>query len=177
MKLFLIYSIIGWLLEIIYISLANKKLINNHFMFLPFCPMYGLGGLLIDITIKNINNIFLIFIISIIISLSIEYLTSYIMEKLYHHRWWDYNNKKFNINGRICLHHAIEFGLLGITIKYISNYLTNLYIFNNTIFIISIIFIIDLIISTIYTYIITNKYKYKNNYLTNIIKNKLKNIS
>lgn len=176
MQLFLIYAFIGWLLEIILISYGKKKLINTHFLFTPFCPMYGIGGILITNSINNINNIFLIFIISIIIAITIEYLTSYIMEKLYHHNWWNYSHKKYNLKGRICLINAIEFGILGIIAKYINNYLLNYNINNYFINIISIIFIIDLIISTIYTYIITNNYKHKNNILTKIIKLKLKNI-
>lgn len=176
MKLFLTYCILGWILEIIFISYGKKKLINTHFLFLPFCPMYGLGGLLIHNYTLTTNNIFLIFIISIIISITIEYSTSYIMEKLYHHLWWDYKNKKYNLNGRICLINAIEFGILGIIIKYINNFIDKIYIPTYIINITIVLFIIDLIISTIYTFIITNNIAYKKNIITNKINYKLNNI-
>ena len=93
MKLFLIYATLGWILEIIFISYGKKKIINTHFLFLPFCPMYGIAGLLIHHITNYQDNIFIIFILSIIISIIIEYTTSYLMEKIYHHKWWDYKRK------------------------------------------------------------------------------------
>ena len=62
-----------------------------------------------------------LFGMSTIICSIIEYLTSYFMEKKYHARWWDYSNKKFNINGRICLETLIPFGILGVAIMYGTN--------------------------------------------------------
>ena len=62
-----------------------------------------------------------LFVMSTIICSIIEYLTSYFMEKKYHARWWDYSNKKFNINGRICLETLIPFGILGVAIMYGTN--------------------------------------------------------
>ena len=62
-----------------------------------------------------------LFVMSTLICSIIEYLTSYFMEKKYHARWWDYSNKKFNINGRICLETLIPFGILGVAIMYGTN--------------------------------------------------------
>ena len=83
-----------------------------------------------------------------------EYLVSYIMEKLFKARWWDYSNRKFNINGRVCLENSIWFGLLGALLIYIINpFLSNIIsmISDNTLIIIGsillVIFIVDLIIS------------------------------
>lgn len=176
MKLFLIYATLGWILEIIFISYGKKKIINTHFLFLPFCPMYGIAGLLIHHITNYQDNIFIIFILSIIISIIIEYTTSYLMEKIYHHKWWDYKRKKYNLKGRICLINTIEFGILGIIVKYLNPSLTSLTIPNSIITIVTILFIIDLIISTIYTYIITNNHKYNKNFLTKKINYKLNNI-
>lgn len=62
-----------------------------------------------------------LFVMSTLICSIIEYLTSYFMEKKYHARWWDYSNKKFNINGRICLETLVPFGILGVAIMYGTN--------------------------------------------------------
>ena len=84
--------------------------------------------------------------------------------------------KKYNLKGRICLINTIEFGILGITVKYLNPIFTSLTIPNGIITIVTILFIIDLIISTIYTYIITNNHKYNKNFLTKKINYKLNNI-
>lgn len=44
----------------------------------------------------------------------LEYFTSFVMEKLFDARWWDYSSRKFNINGRICLETLLPFGIAGI---------------------------------------------------------------
>ena len=173
MKYFLAYALLGFILEIIFISYDKKKLVNTHFLFLPLCPMYGIGGLLISQYTKTTNNLLLIFIVSIIISITIEYTTSYLMEYLYHNRWWDYTRKKYNLHGRICLINSIEFGLLGILIKYLHKYIENIPIDTNIIKLLTVLFITDLIISTIYTYLITNNKKYIKNFLTKKINHKL----
>lgn len=170
---FLLFACLGWILEIICISNTKKKLSNNHFLFAPFCPMYGLGGLFISLSITNIDNIFLIFILSLIIATSIEYFVSYFMEKLFSTRWWDYNYKKYHLNGRISLTTSTWFGILGILIKQLDKNLV--YSFNYSYILLSII-IIDLIISSYYTYKITNNRGYKNNILTKYINFKIKNL-
>ena len=58
---------------------------------------------------------------AILVCGTLEYLTSYFMEKIFHARWWDYSQRKFNINGRVCLNTIIPFGLLGMFIMYVSN--------------------------------------------------------
>ena len=170
---FILFAFIGWFLEIICISKTKKKFSNNHFLFTPFCPMYGIGGLLMSLAITNINNYFFIFIVSLLIATTIEYLVSLMMENFFHTRWWDYHYKKYHINGRISLTTSLEFGLLGILLKIIDNYLA--YQFNYG-YIFLVIIIIDLIISTIITYKITNNKIYKSNFLTNYINFKLKNL-
>ena len=120
--LFLIYSITGWLIEVIGGLIQNKKFVNRGFMIGPYCPIYGIGGVLITILLQDyVNNPFVLFCVAIVICGVLEYLTSYIMEKVFKARWWDYSKKKFNINGRVCLETIIPFGLLGCFIMYVSN--------------------------------------------------------
>lgn len=170
---FLLFGFIGWFLEIICISRTKHKLSNNHFLYTPICPMYGLGGLFISLAISNINNYLLVFLVAGLIAITVEYSVSYFMEKLFHTRWWDYSYKKYHINGRISLTTSIDFGILGICIKIMDKFLS--YNFNYSYLILSIV-IIDLIISTIITYRITNKKKYHNNILSKYIEFKLSNL-
>ena len=99
-----------------------KRFINRGFLIGPYCPIYGYGALLITIVLrKYTNDPIVLFIMAIVVCGTLEYLTSYFMEKIYKARWWDYSKRKFNINGRICLETIIPFGLLGCFIIYISN--------------------------------------------------------
>ena len=99
-----------------------KKFVNRGFLIGPYCPIYGWGALTITVLLKRyMEDPLVLFVMSTIICSIIEYFTSYFMEKKYHARWWDYSNKKFNINGRICLETLIPFGVLGVIIMYVTN--------------------------------------------------------
>lgn len=125
---FLIYSILGWIMECTLGIIENHKFVNRGFLIGPYCPIYGVGVVGVTLLLSRFtNNLFLLFILSTILCGSLEYFTSYIMEKLFHARWWDYTNRKFNINGRICLETLIPFGIISVLIlKYL-----NPFIFNN----------------------------------------------
>lgn len=120
--LFLAYSFTGWLMEVICKLIQYKKFINRGFLIGPYCPIYGTGAILITFLLKKYtDDPITLFIMAILICGTLEYITSYLMEKIYHARWWDYSQKKFNINGRVCLDTIIPFGLLGMFIIYVSN--------------------------------------------------------
>lgn len=120
--LFFIYAILGWVIETTLVSIEKKKFVNRGFLIGPYCPIYGFGGLAITILLKNYTkDPIVLFLMAVIICACLEYFTSYIMEKLFKARWWDYSNRKFNINGRVCLENSIWFGLLGALLIYIIN--------------------------------------------------------
>lgn len=120
--LFIAYSFLGWLLEVIGKLIEQKKFINRGFLIGPYCPIYGFGALLITFLLKKYTeDPIVLFVMSILVCGILEYLTSYFMEKIFHARWWDYSQRKFNINGRVCLYTIIPFGLLGMFIMYVSN--------------------------------------------------------
>ena len=138
---FFLFSFLGWLVEIIYCLLLDHKFTNRGFLIGPYCPIYGCGCLLLIIFLHgSLKDPISLFLKSIVICAILEYFTSYIMEKIFKMRWWDYSNRKFNINGRICLETIIPFGLLGCLVMYVLNpfsmyifSLINIY-FNLTIF-------------------------------------------
>ena len=118
--IFITYSIIGWIIESAYVSIKEKQLINRGFLIGPYCPIYGSGALGMILYLEQYkDNIITVFLLSVIICSILEYFTSYIMEKIFKARWWDYSNEKFNLNGRICGKNACLFGLGGVIVIYI----------------------------------------------------------
>lgn len=117
---FFIYSIIGWFAEIIYCRLYDGKWSSRGFFYGPYCPIYGFGAIAIILLLSPFSkNPLLIFLLGAILTSILEYATSFIMEKLFNAKWWDYSKYKYNINGRVCLLNALEFGFLGIILIYI----------------------------------------------------------
>lgn len=116
--LFFIYSFWGWIVEVLHVGLiSEKKFYNRGFLNLPIIPIYGFGSLFIITIFKYLSlNVVANFIIIIILTSSLEYLTSLIMENLFHLKWWDYSRYKYQIHGRVCLRNSILFGIGGLLI-------------------------------------------------------------
>ena len=115
--LFMFYSFIGWIIEIINEIITEKRYVNRGFLVGPYCPIYGFGTIfMITLLTRYLDDFIVLFIMSVVICSLLEYFTSYIMEKMFKARWWDYSDKKFHINGRICLSNCIAFGVLGLLI-------------------------------------------------------------
>jgi len=120
--LFIIYSFIGWSIEVVGKLIEKHKFINRGFLVGPICPIYGWGCIAIILLLsKYKSSPIVLFLMAIIICSILEYFTSYFMEKLFHVRWWDYTRRKYNINGRICAETMIPFGLLGCLVVYVVN--------------------------------------------------------
>ena len=154
--LFITYSFIGWIIEIIDRFKVNKKIVNRGFLIGPYIPIYGCCAIVMVLLLHSVKNPVTLFTSSILIASIGEYVTSYIMEKVFHARWWDYSDYKYNLNGRICLINCLGFGILGfILIKYLNNFLYNIYsnlnmtTLNIIFYTLITIFTIDLIVSFI----------------------------
>ena len=120
--LFLFYAILGWVMESTLVSIQSKKIIDRGFLIGPYCPIYGWGGLIITIYLTQYkDNVFTVFFLAVIVCSILEYFTSYLMEKIFKARWWDYSDKKFNLNGRICGENAIAFGVVSVILLYFIN--------------------------------------------------------
>ncbi len=112
--LFLCYSFIGWCSEVIYCSILQKRLINRGFLKGPVCPVYGFGGLLVMGALEPFSSTWIpLFFLSVLVTSTLEYITSWILEKLFDTKWWDYSHYKFNIKGRVCLLNSTLFGIMG----------------------------------------------------------------
>jgi len=116
--LFLLYSIIGYIAEVVSCSITLKKIVlNRGFLIGPYLPIYGFGCLImVWLLFRYEDDLLVLFIMSAFFCTVLEYFTSLLMEKLFKLRWWDYSNRKFQINGRVCLNNALLFGLGGVLV-------------------------------------------------------------
>lgn len=154
---FVIYSFLGWILESIVRTICERKIINTGFLIGPFCPIYGFGAIIMILFLNGFkNNIFLLFFISIILLTSWEYIVGVLLETLFHTKYWDYSDHKFNYKGRICLTNSIAWGVLGVLfINYIHPFMIQILGYVDFIYIaiiatiIAVILLIDAIISVI----------------------------
>lgn len=121
--LYFMYCVIGYVLECIFCSIIDKKLVlNRGFLIGPYLPIYGKGAICIIFLLnKYLEDPFALFIMASLIATVLEYFASYFMEKIFKARWWDYSEKKFNLNGRVCLTNTVLFGLGGLIVMYVVN--------------------------------------------------------
>lgn len=164
---FIIYSFLGWCIEVGDKFVEYKRFINRGFIIGPLCTIYGVGVLcILGLLGNNSNDLLSVFLKSVLICSVLEYFTSYVMEKVFSAKWWDYSSKKFNLNGRICLETMVPFGILGCFVYYILNpiviYVVDLIpvnLVNVVAFVIFVLFVADYTISLVVTFKIKNKIK------------------
>lgn len=116
---FFIYAIIGYVIEVIYCSFGERRLVNRGFLHGPWLPIYGIGALLIIIaTAPFIRSPLAVFVVTVIVTSALEYLGSVILEQVFSIKLWDYSTYPLNINGRVCAKNSALFGLLGLGVVY-----------------------------------------------------------
>ncbi len=115
--IFALFSIVGWILEVIYRSLMVKKFVNPGFMTGCVVPIYGFGAIILNIIcsaldgINSNNKILIIFLVSFLSLTLLEFISGYVLYKFMHVKLWDYSNYKFNYKGFICLRFSIIWGV------------------------------------------------------------------
>lgn len=110
--IFIIYAFIGWCTEVSYAALDTGKFVNRGFLNGPYCPIYGCGVVIVVAILTPLqDNLVILFIGSILLTTALEFVTGYILEKVFHNKWWDYSDKPFNVKGYICLKFSIYWGL------------------------------------------------------------------
>lgn len=108
---FLTYSILGWVVESIYMSICNKKLTNRGFARGPICPIYGVGALTVFFVLRPYSsNPICLFFMGMFLATTLEFFTALLMQKVFGEIWWDYNEKPFNYKGILCLESSIAWG-------------------------------------------------------------------
>ena len=112
---FFLYSFLGWIWESCYVSVRKRRWVNRGFMHGPMLPLYGSGAMVVLIvTIPVRDNILLVFLMGMIGATILEYFTGITMERLFHVRYWDYRNLKFNVRGYICPLASLCWGVFSI---------------------------------------------------------------
>lgn len=116
--IFIMFSVIGWISEVLYVGIFSEhKFVNRGFLHGPLCPVYGFGGIVILLLPKELYSTWIpLFLASMILCTLVEYFVSWLMEKMFHARWWDYSHYKLNINGRVCALNSVLFGFMGLGI-------------------------------------------------------------
>lgn len=115
---FFLYGFIGWGVEVVYAAIKAHKLVNRGFLCGPICPIYGFGmvGLIYSVSLipmpdSGSTSAVSIFFIGMILTTAIELVGGWALFKIYHIRWWDYSNMKFNLGGYICPQFSLLWGL------------------------------------------------------------------
>lgn len=110
--LFFIYAFLGWCVEVIYAGVADGKVVNRGFLNGPVCPIYGVGMLGVLFLLEPVQDrLFLLFFLGMCICTAIELVGGWILEKVFHTRWWDYSDKPLQLGGYVCLGFSILWGL------------------------------------------------------------------
>ena len=109
---FFFYAFLGWCTEVCYAATVTGKFVNRGFLNGPWCPVYGFGVVIVLTCLEPLQgNLPLLFLGSVALTSALEWLTGFLLEKLFHQRWWDYSNEPFNLGGYICLRFSLAWGL------------------------------------------------------------------
>ena len=121
--IFFMFAFLGWVWESIYCTAKDRKWANRGFLYGPICPIYGCGGIIGLFACDLVRGGFLpqlspwqMFAAGFVVSMILEYPTSWVLEKLFHARWWDYSRVPLNINGRTSVPTSIAFGAASIPV-------------------------------------------------------------
>ena len=118
---FIFYSILGWLCEVVAIAITKKKFVNRGLSFGPLCTLYGFGAVITTVTFWHETNWLFIFCGSVLYGTMVQYLGGKFLEYIGKRKWWNYSNKRFNIDGYICLQYSLLWGALGVLATRIIN--------------------------------------------------------
>lgn len=113
--IFSLYSVLGWVLEVLYFFFKSGKYVKRGLLDGPYCPLYGFSIASCEMVSKYLNNnLFLMFIVFSIICTGYEFITALFFDKILKVKMWDYSNVKTNLNGYICVKFSLIWGLLSI---------------------------------------------------------------
>lgn len=119
---FFIYSFLGWGAEVCVAAFNRKRFINRGFVNGPICPIYGIGAAAFAIFLPELHgNLFFLFLGGVILASFIEFTTGALLEKVFHRKWWDYSEIRFNFEGYICLRYSLLWGIFAILLIYFVN--------------------------------------------------------
>ncbi len=109
---FFTYGFLGWCTEVAYATTKQGEFVNRGFLNGPICPIYGVGvSVVVYFLTPFSGNLPFLYIASTVLVTVLEGLTGYFMDKIFHHKWWDYSNQPLNIGGYVCLIFSLVWGV------------------------------------------------------------------
>lgn len=128
---FFIFAFLGWCSEVVFAAFVEKRFVNRGFLNGPLCPIYGFGVVLIDFCLRPVGNTIPALLIgSMILGSALEWVAGFLLEKLFHQKWWDYSNEPHNLSGYICLKFSLLWAIAGTAVVWVimpaSRYLVSL---------------------------------------------------
>ena len=125
---FLIYSFLGWAVEVVFHAAHQGKIVNRGFLNGPVCPVYGFGVLAVFAVAWGIGRTaperlpaWTIFLVGMVFATLVELIAGWALDRLFHTRWWDYSGKPLNVGGYICPEYAIIWGLaIMLVVQYVQ---------------------------------------------------------
>lgn len=118
--LFFIYSFLGWVLETVAATLKQRKFANRGLVSGPLCAIHGITAVFMTIGLKDLTG-FWLFFFAVIYATVVEWIAGHLIERMYHQRWWDYSDIKWNLDGYICLPISLLKGAAGYLIVGFGN--------------------------------------------------------
>ncbi|WP_369298963.1 hypothetical protein [uncultured Neglectibacter sp.] len=111
---FFIYAFLGWCSEVVFAAFVEKRFVNRGFLNGPLCPIYGFGVVLIDFCLRPVSHSIPVLLVgSMVVGSALEWVAGFLLEKVFHQKWWDYSNEPHNLNGYICLKFSILWAFAG----------------------------------------------------------------
>lgn len=156
--IFLIGAIVGFIYEELFCLIIDKELVKRGFLYGPYLPVYGFGAIIMTYLLKRFKkDPLIVFLLAMLITGIVEYITGYLMFTIYHRSWWDYTGLLLNINGYVCLRSVLTFGIGGLLLIYIiepfvsdlSTKVNNNKYLKVSVLIVS-IFVIDLVLTLLF---------------------------
>ena len=114
---FFVYGFLGWCTEVAFAAVKERKFVNRGFLNGPICPIYGIGvTVVVSVLLPYKDQIIPLYLWSVLLVTVLEGVTGYLLEKLFHHRWWDYTGMPLNIGGHVCLLFSVIWGVACVAI-------------------------------------------------------------
>lgn len=112
---FILYSLTGWIIGTSFAAVRTKKFVDVGFLYGPYCPAYGITGVMFTLFLTELReNLFFLFLGGSIIAFLITMGTGFLLERIFHRKWWDYSRKRFQFGGYVNLPYTVLWGLLAV---------------------------------------------------------------
>ena len=120
--IFFFYFFIGWCGEVVLAAVNRHKFVNRGFVSCPLCPVYGAGAVAVSVFLPELEEqLFFLFLGGMIVTAFVEYLTGRLLELIFHKKWWDYSEQKFQLDGYVCLKNSVIWGICSVLVIRIFN--------------------------------------------------------